>query len=875
MGSESPLRAIGVDEEFHLVDLESRRLAPRAAELLTQLDGPFVGEMQNCVVETHSAVVVRLADLRAECLSRRAELVGAAERLGLGVVAAGTVPLAVPAELDLTRTARNRRMLFDYQLLAREQLICGTHLHVDVPDRDEAVRVAERVAPYLPTLLALSASSPFRADGSDTGYASSRTLTWSRWPTTGPSAGVDRAADYDQLVADLVSCGVITDPEMIYFDVRPGWHTPTLELRICDACPSVDTIVLIAGLFRALVDRTVEEVRRGDPAAPVLPALGRAATWRAARSGLEGSLVDLRSTRERPAADVVRDLVQSVEPQLRRTGDWETVTTLAESVLVAGSSAARQLRAFRRRGRLADVVDLLVAETSMAAASGTAGGGDDIFAGYSPTDQATATDACRTEVFVDEAFDPAGGVREGYRGLLASLGALGPAALRQRETGIATDGLAKDATFKSHDEARPRVLAVDVVPRLIAATDWTTISAGAAQRAKALDLFIRDIYGPRQIESDGVIPPDLLDRVPGYRSTGRLGGRSVRAHVCGLDVVQQELGSWLVLEDNVRIPSGTAYALENRDMVTRHLPELTADGSPLDVAAVPEALLATLQAAAPARCEAEPVVALLSSGPTDSAYPEHRYLATAMGVPLVLPQELVTDERGVRIVRGEHSSRVDVLYARIDADMVLSSLAADGRRLGDGLVDALHSGQVTIANALGNGVADDKAVYAYVPAMIEYYLNERPLLASVPTYLCADREQRDHVLSRLDRLVTKPIDGYGGVGVVVGPDASDEALTLRRRELADHPEAFVAQEVVSLSTHPTFDGDSLRPRHVDLRVFVHLRPGPGPRSAGTPAEAVVLPAALTRVAPAGSRVVNSSSGGGSKDTWILPTEKGA
>ena len=899
--SRGPLRSMGVEEEFHLVDLRTRRLAPRAAAVLAHLDeGVYAAELQNCVVETRTGVVLELAELREDCLLRRRELVEAAGRLGLGVVAAGTVPLAVPAELDVTKTPRYSRMLYDYQLLAREQLICGTHVHVEIPDRDQAAAVAERVAPHLPTLLALSASSPFRADGSDTGYASSRTLTWTRWPTTGLSAGAPTAEAYDELVGDLVRCGVITDPGMIYFDLRLAAAQPTLELRICDACPSVDTIVLIAGLFRALVGRAVAQIAAREPAVPLRAALGRAATWRAARSGLEGDLVDLASLTARPAAEVVRSLVASLEPQLRRTDDWDTVATLADSVLAAGSSAARQLRAFRRRGRLADVVDLLVAET---AASGPAltsrAAADELLAGYSDpltgplpvmaaepaaepvADPAAAAGAPparpREERFVDEAVAEDGTVRPEYEDIIATLRTLGPAALRQRDSGIATDGLAKDATFKVHDQARPRVLAVDVVPRVIDGDDWAAITAGAAQRARALDLFIRDVYGPRQIEADGVIPPDLLDRVPGYRSSGRLGGRSVRAHVCGLDLVQGALGQWMVLEDNVRIPSGTAYALENRDMVSRHLPELAQrrvpgrePGRPLDVSGVPATLAETLRAAAPTRCAGEPAVALLSSGPADSAYPEHRYLAGHMGVPLVLPHELVIDDDGAWIVRGEERTRVDVLYARIDADMLLSSTAADGRRLRDGLVDVLHRGQVTIANALGNGVADDKAVYAFVPAMIEYYLGEKPLLASVPTYLCADREQRDHVLAHLDALVTKPVDGYGGLGVVVGPDASEEALAVRARELADRPEAFIAQDVVALSTHPTFDGTSLRPRHVDLRVFVHLRPGPGPRSVSTPPEAVVLPAALTRVAPPGSRIVNSSAGGGSKDTWIMP-----
>ena len=286
-------RTLGVEEEFHVVDLKTRRLTARAPELLDVLSDSYVAELQRCVVEMNSGVVHTLDGLRADLQSHRRVLVDAAARLGMGVVAAGAVPLSVPAEMQVTQTARYRQMLADYQLLAREQLICGTQVHIGVDDRDESVAVANRVAPYLPTLLALSASSPFWADGSDTGYSSARTLVWQRWPTTGLAAPVSSAAEYDRLVSDLVASGVITDAGMVYFDVRPAVAAPTLELRVCDSCPSVDTIVLIAGLFRALVEREVEALRAGVPPVEVAPPLGRAALWRAARSGLEGELVDI------------------------------------------------------------------------------------------------------------------------------------------------------------------------------------------------------------------------------------------------------------------------------------------------------------------------------------------------------------------------------------------------------------------------------------------------------------------------------------------------------------------------------------------------------------------------------------------------------
>src|ERR1700731_1095921 len=295
-------RTLGAEEEFHLVDLKTRRLTARAPELLTKLTEQYVAELQRCVVETNTPVVDSLDGLRDELGRHRRVLVETAAALGIGVVAAGAVPLSVPAEMQVTRTPRYRQMLADYQLLAREQLICGTQVHVDVADRDEAVEVGNRVSVYLPTLLALSASSPFWADGSDTGYASVRTLVWQRWPTTGLAAPVQSATEYDQLVRDLIASGVITDEGMVYFDVRPSMSAPTLELGVCDSCPSVDTIVLIAGLFRALVQREADTLWAGTPPRTVSPALGRAALWRAARSGLEGELVDATGPASRPAA---------------------------------------------------------------------------------------------------------------------------------------------------------------------------------------------------------------------------------------------------------------------------------------------------------------------------------------------------------------------------------------------------------------------------------------------------------------------------------------------------------------------------------------------------------------------------------------------
>jgi carboxylate-amine ligase len=863
------LRTMGVEEEFHLVDLKTRRLTARAPELLAELSDSYVAELQRCVVEMNSGVVDTLDGLRADLQGHRRVLVDAAAKLGIGVVAAGAVPLSVPEEMQVTQTPRYRQMLADYQLLAREQLICGTQVHVGIDDRDESVAVANRVAPFVPTLLALSTSSPFWADGSDTGYSSGRTLVWQRWPTTGLAAPVSTAAEFDQLVGDLVSSGAIADKGMVYFDVRPAVEAPTLELRVCDSCPSVDTIVLIAGLFRALVDREVEGLRAGQPALAISAPLGRAALWRAARSGLEGELVDVTGPRGRPAVEVVTELVRLVRPQLEAAGDWDVVSELTHRVLIAGTSAARQRRALRRRGRLTDVVDQLIDETAGHWPDAAAAVVDDptLLFGYHPHRAFDPADKSALPSY-DEAVDTDGRSRPGYREILRSVAGLGVAVLRARESYVEQDQRAENVTFRVSGQGRAQVFPLDLVPRLVAADEWMQICAGLGQRAKALNEFLRDVYSEQAIIADGVIGVHALDRAPGFRSAGRLSRDAVRAHISGTDLVCDRAGKWMVLEDNLRIPSGTAYAIVNRRLLTKHLPEIERPRDIGDVDRVPSMLLETLRASAPARCVGEPSVALLSGGWDDSAWFEHTFLADELGIALVQSSDLsVRDGRLVRHL-GSDVRPVDVVYARMDEDMLLSSTGYDGASLRSGLLDAVLRGTLTVANSLGNGIADDKAIYAHVPAMIEYYLGEKPTLAQVPTWICAERAQRDYVIDHLAELVVKPIDGFGGIGVVIGPEATAEALEARRRELQTQPERFIAQEAIALSTHPTFDGEGMYPHHVDLRAFVHLRP-----DVTNDVTAEVMPAALTRVAAHGSRIVNSSSGGGSKDTWILTGEQ--
>ncbi|MFD3533244.1 glutamate--cysteine ligase [Streptomyces sp. NPDC058664] len=353
---------IGVEEEFHVIDVESGELVPRADAVLSRLPGRADGyarELPRSVVESNSGVHGSLEDLAADLSASRARLDRAASSQGLAIAAAGTAPLTRLGTVPPTDDDRYLRMTDEYRRLADEQLICGAQVHVDVPDRDTAVRAMCAVGPWLPPLLALSASSPFWL-GEDTGYASWRTMVWQRWPTSGPPACFADAEEYDRTLDELVRSGVISDTGMIYYDVRPSAHLQTLELRISDACPRVETVVLIAALFRALVtdacDMVLADGRTGcDGRHEWL----RAATWRAARSGLEGDLVDPVTRLAAPAPAVVRDMLRRLRPTLESYGDWETVHSSAEAAVARGSAAHRLRRKAARKDLLAGLDDIL------------------------------------------------------------------------------------------------------------------------------------------------------------------------------------------------------------------------------------------------------------------------------------------------------------------------------------------------------------------------------------------------------------------------------------------------------------------------------------------------------------------------------------
>ncbi len=849
------LTCIGVEEEFHVVDLVSRELVARGPAVLERLPADdYSHELHSSVVESNTAVCDDLAGLRHELVRTRRTLVTVAHELGLGIAAAGTVPLVDPLRLAVTPSSRYERMLDDYQLLVREQLICGTQVHVQVSDRDTAVAIAQRVTPFLPVLLALSTSSPYWM-GEDSGYASTRSLMWQRWPTAGLSGVIGSAAEHDALVADLIASETITDAKMIYFDVRPSSHVPTLELRIPDACTDIDDVILLTGLFRALVRQQHGAITRGEPAQHHAAPLLRSALWRAARSGLEGNLVDLPyAPRPVPAATAAMKLVEDLYPHLEAAGDADLVARLVATSLARGSSAALQRAAYQRRGRLADVVDVILRRTDPDGDHDDAVGSS----GNGHADRRPRPLLPRYQRPGDEVL-PGPDPTPEYADILAVVTGWQAIGLRRREIRRDDEQRANGVTFGVLGKASSRLFPVDLLPRVVTAPEWTALSAGVEQRARALDAFLHDVYGERAAIADGIIPAWVVDGAPGLRSTGALMHQQrVRGHVCGMDLVRDGAGGWFVLEDNLRVPSGLGYALQNRRLSTAVLPDLPRPDGLLDTTRVAAMLRETLEHAALPSAPDTVAPVLLSEGPEGSAWFEHRMLGEEAGIPVALTGDLLVADGRVYLVRDGGRSRVDVLYLRIDEDALLHATGADGRPLGPQLLSVVAAGNVALVNAPGNGVGDDKAVYAFVPQLVEYYLGERPLLDIVPTFLCGIPEQLADVLARLDHLVLKPVDGYGGQGVMIGPYATEAEIATTRRQVRAAPHRWIAQEVVDLSTHPCFDGQRLVPRHVDLRVFaLH---GAGVRA---------VPAALTRVAPTGSMIVNSSRGGGSKDTWLL------
>ena len=447
--------------------------------------------------------------------------------------------------------------------------------------------------------------------------------------------------------------------------------------------------------------------------------------------------------------------------------------------------------------------------------------------------------------------------------LLASLGQMGLPELNRSHASASQLLRRLGATFRLNDsglKGSERILPFDPLPRLIGRSDWITLERGLLQRLEAIDCFLADIYGPQQILNDGVIPREDVESSSGWRP--QMQGISLPlnrwCHISGLDLIRDGKGTWRVLEDNLRCPSGVAYFLENRRVMKRLFSGLFEGRAVQPIDDYPSHLLRTLQDLAP--WSDTPRVAILTPGVFNSAYFEHSYLAQQMGIPLVEGRDLVCEDGRVWMRSTNGLKPVDVIYRRIDDDFLDPTVFRQDSMLGvPGLIDVLRQGRVAIANAPGTGIADDKLIYAHVPAMIRYYLDEEPIIENVPTYLCARPDDQRYVLEHLEQLVVKSVAEAGGYGMLIGPQASRSELADFDTKIRANPRNFIAQPTLQLSTVPSLSDGELYPCHVDLRPYV-LRG----------ASSWVSPGGLTRVAlKRGSLVVNSSQGGGCKDTWIV------
>jgi len=466
--------------------------------------------------------------------------------------------------------------------------------------------------------------------------------------------------------------------------------------------------------------------------------------------------------------------------------------------------------------------------------------------------------------FFDEMFDSEGRPRPCCELIARTLSTLPEADLLRRQRAAERSLLHMGITFNvyGHEQGTEKILPFDLVPRVIPAKEWSRLSRGLAQRTRALNLFIDDIYHAKRILSDGVVPRDIVlsatSYLPGCEGLDPPGG--VWCHINGTDLVRDSDSQYYVLEDNLRCPSGVSYVLHNRQQMKRTFPRVFEESRVRPVDIYPSELLRVLQNVRP-RGVATPQVVVLSPGPYNSAYSEHSFLSQQMGVELVEPTDLVVQDGFVWMRTTRGLSRVDVIYRRVDDTFIDPLVFRRDSLLGvPGIMSVVRAGRVTLANAPGTGVADDKVVYAFVPQIIKYYLGEDAILPNVPTYLCSDDKQRDHVLANLPKLVVKAANESGGYGMLIGPSASAAERASFADRIRSNPRNYIAQPVLGLSRVPTLFGDVLEGRHVDLRPYI-LHGGD---------DIFVVPGGLTRVAlKKGSLVVNSSQGGGSKDTWVL------
>ncbi|MCG8507556.1 MAG: circularly permuted type 2 ATP-grasp protein [Sphingomonadales bacterium] len=466
----------------------------------------------------------------------------------------------------------------------------------------------------------------------------------------------------------------------------------------------------------------------------------------------------------------------------------------------------------------------------------------------------------------DEMFAGPGRPRAHYAGLYKRLLEMPADTLHAREQAVERAFLTQGITFTVYDDkatATERIFPTDCVPRIIPADEWDRIERGLKQRIRALNLFLKDVYGDGAILNDGIVPRDLVYGCKHFRREmmGVKVPLDTYVNICGSDLIRDRDGHYRVLEDNLRVPSGVSYMLVNREAIRRAFPRLYKGHAVRRIDHYGAALLETLKSLAP-NTTGDPRVVLLTPGVFNSAYFEHAFLAQQMGIPLVEGRDLVTHNNAVFMRTTGGLMKVDVIYRRVDDDFVDPIAFRPDSILGvAGLVNAYRAGNVAVANAFGTGVADDKAIYAYVPRMIKYYLSEDPILENVETLLCREEKALSHVLDNLDKLVVKAVGESGGYGMLVGPHASQAEREAFRARITADPNNYIAQPTLNFSTAPCLIDDAIEPRHVDLRPFIL-----------SGREINLVPGGLSRVAlRRGSLVVNSSQGGGSKDTWVLAT----
>ena len=464
----------------------------------------------------------------------------------------------------------------------------------------------------------------------------------------------------------------------------------------------------------------------------------------------------------------------------------------------------------------------------------------------------------------DEMSAFGGGVREPYRALAEWLGGQRIETLQQKTSEAEALFRRSGITFAVYgaDDTSERLIPFDILPRIISSSEWRRLEAGIEQRVRALNAFMFDIYHRQEILKAGRIPEELIIQNKAFvpEMIGVDPPRGIYSHIIGIDLVRTSENDFMVLEDNTRTPSGVSYMLENRETMLHLFPDLFSRNRVRPVENYPEKLRQTLESVAPANLDAEPTIALLTPGPYNSAYFEHSFLADQMGIELGEGPDLIVIDGELLMKTTQGLKRVDVLYRRIDDEVLDPLVFHPVSMLGvPGIFDVYRAGRVTIANAPGAGIADDKAIYSYIPAIIEFYTGRAPILANVETHNCRDPAALKYALANLEKLVVKEVHGSGGYGMLVGPAASAAEIEAFRAKLMANPSNYIAQPTLALSTCPTLVNSGVAPRHLDLRPFVLVGD-----------EVRVVPGGLTRVAlKQGSLVVNSSQGGGTKDTWVL------